>query len=372
MRDGRAPRRPACPTSSTRCSPCPASARTPPEPCSCSRSSATSGWSTPTPAASSRAPAPAAALAAARGAGRWRTRSCPPGRAWAWGQAVFDLGALVCTRRAPGVRSLPDRRPLRLAGRGPARRPIPSPVRPASAAPQSTVRGLRPPGPRPAGRRAAPRPGRRRAARGGRRAGRDDPGRARRVADAARRRRARPPRRRRAQSARVVIAPMISSTAASASARSSASVRSWIGWATSTCAVSTPSARACASRRVGELGGGDEDARQAPGLEIGDVVHTARRARASIGERFDHHVARRRDLVAQVDRRGLGERRLAEALDAQPPLLQPLDRVGRGTRRPVPWRCRAGRWSGRRATRVGRCARGARGCARWWGRGRCG
>jgi A/G-specific adenine glycosylase len=25
----------------------------------------------------------------------------PPGRGWAWGQAVFDLGALVCTKRAP-------------------------------------------------------------------------------------------------------------------------------------------------------------------------------------------------------------------------------------------------------------------------------
>ena len=25
----------------------------------------------------------------------------PPGRGWAWGQAVFDLGALVCVRRSP-------------------------------------------------------------------------------------------------------------------------------------------------------------------------------------------------------------------------------------------------------------------------------
>jgi A/G-specific adenine glycosylase len=25
----------------------------------------------------------------------------PPGRGWAWGQAVFDLGALVCTKRSP-------------------------------------------------------------------------------------------------------------------------------------------------------------------------------------------------------------------------------------------------------------------------------
>ena len=25
----------------------------------------------------------------------------PPGHGWAWGQAVFDLGALVCLKRAP-------------------------------------------------------------------------------------------------------------------------------------------------------------------------------------------------------------------------------------------------------------------------------
>jgi A/G-specific adenine glycosylase len=31
----------------------------------------------------------------------------PAGRAWAWGQAVFDLGALVCTRRAPTCERCP-------------------------------------------------------------------------------------------------------------------------------------------------------------------------------------------------------------------------------------------------------------------------
>jgi A/G-specific adenine glycosylase len=32
----------------------------------------------------------------------------PPGRSWSWGQAVFDLGAIICTRRAPAC----DRCPL--------------------------------------------------------------------------------------------------------------------------------------------------------------------------------------------------------------------------------------------------------------------
>lgn len=31
----------------------------------------------------------------------------PPGRAWAWGQAVFDLGAAVCTRREPRCGACP-------------------------------------------------------------------------------------------------------------------------------------------------------------------------------------------------------------------------------------------------------------------------
>src|SRR5687767_15166163 len=31
----------------------------------------------------------------------------PRGRAWAWGQAVFDLGAAVCTKRTPACRSCP-------------------------------------------------------------------------------------------------------------------------------------------------------------------------------------------------------------------------------------------------------------------------
>lgn len=33
----------------------------------------------------------------------------PPGRGWAWGQAVFDLGATVCTRRSPACSACPVR-----------------------------------------------------------------------------------------------------------------------------------------------------------------------------------------------------------------------------------------------------------------------
>src|SRR5437773_5789603 len=64
---------------------------------------------------------------------------------------------------------------------------------------------------------------------------------------------------------------------------------------------------------VDELLGRDEDRGHAARLEIDDVVHTARRARPSIGERFDDGVAACGDLVAQVGGRGLGEGRLAEA-----------------------------------------------------------
>jgi A/G-specific adenine glycosylase len=33
----------------------------------------------------------------------------PIGQAWAWGQAVFDLGAMVCTKRAPACATCPVR-----------------------------------------------------------------------------------------------------------------------------------------------------------------------------------------------------------------------------------------------------------------------
>jgi A/G-specific adenine glycosylase len=43
-------------------------------------------------------------------------RLVPVGRGWAWGQAVFDLGALVCTRRAPECDACPISRSCAWAG----------------------------------------------------------------------------------------------------------------------------------------------------------------------------------------------------------------------------------------------------------------
>lgn len=54
----------------------------------------------------------------------------PAGRAWAWGQAVFDLGAAVCTRRAPACGACPVRRWCAWARAG---FPAPDPVAAGSA-----------------------------------------------------------------------------------------------------------------------------------------------------------------------------------------------------------------------------------------------
>jgi A/G-specific adenine glycosylase len=64
----------------------------------------------------------------------------PPGRGWAWGQAVFDLGAQVCTKRAPACRACPivDHCAWARAGW-----PTPDPVTGSAgiSAPQSTFAG---------------------------------------------------------------------------------------------------------------------------------------------------------------------------------------------------------------------------------------
>ncbi len=49
----------------------------------------------------------------------------PPGEGWAWGQAVFDLGALVCVRRAPRCGDCPVRAHCAWAAAG---YPEPDPV----------------------------------------------------------------------------------------------------------------------------------------------------------------------------------------------------------------------------------------------------
>jgi len=42
----------------------------------------------------------------------------PPGRGWWWNQAMLDLGALVCTKRAPGCAACPVRPTCTWQGRG--------------------------------------------------------------------------------------------------------------------------------------------------------------------------------------------------------------------------------------------------------------
>ena len=70
-------------------------------------------------------------------------------------------------------------------------------------------------------------------------------------------------------------------------------------------------------RTIHEREGGDEDRGDAARFQINRVVHTARRATPSIGEGFDRQLTGGRDLLPQIDRSRLGERRLPEALDGR-------------------------------------------------------
>ena len=63
-----------------------------------------------------------------------------------------------------------------------------------------------------------------------------------------------------------------------------------------------------------KLGRSNEHRRNAASFEINDVVHTARRTTASIGECFNNDIARDGNLVAQVDRRGFCKGWLAKYL----------------------------------------------------------
>ena len=140
-----------CPPTSTRCSRCRASVRTRPAPCWRSPSSSTTASSTPTPPACW--PGGPGAGSAPRRRRPPPTPPCPPGEAWAWNQAMLDLGATVCTRRDAGAATR-ARSPAscawargRLARARPGRR-----LRTACPGGQSPLRGQRPPGPRPPGR----------------------------------------------------------------------------------------------------------------------------------------------------------------------------------------------------------------------------
>jgi A/G-specific adenine glycosylase len=64
----------------------------------------------------------------------------PSGQAWAWGQAVFDLGALVCTKRAPRCDACPIAAHCAWNRAG---RPAPDPVTGSAgiSGPQSTFAG---------------------------------------------------------------------------------------------------------------------------------------------------------------------------------------------------------------------------------------
>ena len=71
--------------------------------------------------------------------------------------------------------------------------------------------------------------------------------------------------------------------------------------------------------RLREAVRGHEDARQAQVFQIDYVMHTARRAGASVGQGFDHRPAFGGDLAAQIERRRLGKGGLAVVSHCHPP-----------------------------------------------------
>ena len=68
-------------------------------------------------------------------------------------------------------------------------------------------------------------------------------------------------------------------------------------------------------RRVDELRGGDADSGNAALFEVRDVMRTARRAAASIGQAFDHQVDFRADLLRQRHGCRARDRRFHVAFD---------------------------------------------------------
>ena len=72
--------------------------------------------------------------AAPRGAGGRRRRPSRPGEAWAWNQAMLDLGATVCARRAPRCGACPVADAVRLGDSPVTRSRIPPTARRACRA----------------------------------------------------------------------------------------------------------------------------------------------------------------------------------------------------------------------------------------------
>ncbi len=78
----------------------------------------------------------------------------PPGRGWQFGQALLDLGATVCVAGAPRCAGCPVRRRCRWASRGQDDSRPGHGVGRGGGRPVD-LRGIRPPGPGPPGRRPA-------------------------------------------------------------------------------------------------------------------------------------------------------------------------------------------------------------------------
>lgn len=66
---------------------------------------------------------------------------------------------------------------------------------------------------------------------------------------------------------------------------------------------------------IDEFGGSDKHRGQSPAFQICDVVHTARRARSSIGQGFDQDVTFADHLLLELGGRHAGKSRLAVAPD---------------------------------------------------------
>ena len=246
----------------------------------------------------------------------------PAGRGWAWGQAVFDLGALVCTRRAPACGECPIAAHCTWARAG---WPEPDPVVGSAgiSGGQSRFAGSdrQGRGRLVAALRAGPiAPADIASAAGWP----DDPARAGRVAATLVRDGLAVRRSDGARSRYPVRARRISSTASSASAAISSSVRSWIGCGTNTRAGSAPSAADWAiaastnSDEATKTDGMPRPSRSTMSCTLHDV-HDPQSARASI---TTSHCCR--DLVPEIDRRRLRERRLRVTQDTHPALGEAL------------------------------------------------